>query len=80
MFSSLRKVPCGNAALIILGTTTQHSLSKKIKKIAFYLAVFGYSLAVQCSGQSKTSPSKAYVTTGGELIFSLANIEQNGKS
>jgi hypothetical protein len=28
----------------------------------------------------KENPSKAYVTTGGELIFSLANIEQNGNS
>jgi len=43
------------------------------------LFVFGFFLAAQCFGQ-KASSSKAYVTSGGELIFSLANIEQNGNS
>lgn len=47
-------------------------------KTLIYLAVFSLSLTVYCFGQSKTSPSKAYVTSGGELIFSLAHIEQNG--
>ena len=43
------------------------------------LFVLGFFLAAQCFGQ-KASSSKAYVTSGGELIFSLANIEQNGNS
>jgi outer membrane protein with beta-barrel domain len=44
-----------------------------------YLAVLSVLVTIYSSGQ-KTSPSKAYVTSGGELIFSLANIEQNGSS
>lgn len=75
MFSLLRKAFRDNVALIIL-----HSASKKIRRIVFYLVVFGLFLAVQCHGQSTTNPSKAYVTTGGELIFSFANIKQNGAS
>jgi hypothetical protein len=49
-------------------------------KILTCLTVFSLSLTVQCFSQSKASPSKAYVTSGGELIFSLANIEKNGSS
>ena len=49
-------------------------------KILICLAVFSLSFTVQCFSQSKASPSKAYVTSGGELIFSLANVEQNGSS
>ena len=49
-------------------------------KILICLAVFSLSCTVQCFSQSKASPSKAYVTSGGELIFSLANIEKNGSS
>jgi hypothetical protein len=51
----------------------------KIMSKRTQLAVVGFFLAVQCFGQ-KASSSKAYVTSGGELIFSLANIEQNGNS
>ena len=47
-------------------------------KRIIYLAVF--SLSFTGFSQSKTDPSKAYVTTGGELIFSFANVEQNGNS
>ena len=43
------------------------------------LAFLGLFLAIQCFSQ-KTNPSKAYVTSGGELIFSLASIEQNGNN
>ncbi len=49
-------------------------------KILICLAVFSLSFTTQCFSQSKASPSKAYVTSGGELIFSLANVEQNGSS
>jgi hypothetical protein len=49
-------------------------------KMLICLAVCSLALTVQCFSQSETSPSKAYVTSGGEFIFSLANIEQNGKS
>ena len=52
--------------------------SKEIMKILICLAVFSLSFTAQCFSQSKESPSQAYVTSGGELIFSLANIEQNG--
>ena len=48
-------------------------------KKRIHLVVFSFSLTILCFSQ-KTSPSKAYVTSGGELIFSLANIEQNGNS
>ena len=50
-------------------------------KILICLAVFSLFFAVQCFSQSKDSKSsKPYVTTGGELIFSFANFEQNGNS
>ena len=44
------------------------------------LAVFSLSFTGQCLSQSKARPSEAYVTSGGELIFSLANVEKNGNS
>ena len=44
------------------------------------LAVFSLSFAVQGFNQSKTNRSEPYVTTGGELIFSFANVEQKGNS
>jgi len=47
-------------------------------KILICVALFSLSFSVQCFSQSKASPSKAYVTSGGELIFSLASIEQDG--
>jgi len=43
------------------------------------LVLLSALLVIQCFGQKENS-SKAYVTTGGELIFSLANIEKNGNS
>jgi outer membrane protein with beta-barrel domain len=43
------------------------------------LVLLSALLVIQCFSQ-KENRSKAYVTTGGELIFSLANIEQNGSS
>lgn len=49
-------------------------------RILIYLALFSLSLPLHCLSQSNASPSKAYVTSGGEIIFSLANIEQNGAS
>ena len=49
-------------------------------KLLICLAAFSLSLTVQCYSQSGASPSKAYVTSGGELIFSFANIEQDGTS
>lgn len=45
-----------------------------------YLAVFSLFFTAQSFGQSKENKSKAYVTTGGELIFSFANAEQNENS
>jgi hypothetical protein len=47
-------------------------------KILICVAVFSFSFTIQCFSQSKERLSKAYVTSGGELIFSLASIEQNG--
>lgn len=44
------------------------------------MAVFSSLFAVHGFSQSKENKSKAYVTGGGELIFSFANVEQNGKS
>ena len=44
------------------------------------LCLFSLSFTVQIFSQSKENKSKAYVTTGGELIFSFANVEQNGNS
>lgn len=50
-------------------------------KRIIYLAVFSFCFTIQCFSQKTESKSnKAYVTTGGELIFSFANIEQNGSS
>jgi hypothetical protein len=49
-------------------------------KILICVALFSFSFTVLCFSQSKESPSKAYVTSGGELIFSLASIEQNGSN
>jgi len=48
-------------------------------KRIIYLFVFGI-FTVQTFSQSEKTKSKAYVTTGGELIFSFANAEQNGNS
>ena len=47
----------------------------KIMKAIICLAVFSLSFTFQGFSQSKS-----YVTTGGELIFSLASVEQNGVS
>jgi len=44
------------------------------------LAIFSIAFTAQGFSQSTTSKSKAYVTSGGELIFSLASVEQNGSS
>src|SRR4030095_2139234 len=44
------------------------------------LSLFSLSFTAQVFSQSKENKSKAYVTTGGELIFSFANVEQNGNS
>jgi hypothetical protein len=41
------------------------------------LIVLGFFLTIHCFSQ-KTNPSKAYVTSGGELIFSFASIDQGG--
>jgi hypothetical protein len=49
-------------------------------KILICLAVLSLFFTVQCFSQSKERLSKAYVTSGGELIFSLASIEQNGNN
>jgi outer membrane protein with beta-barrel domain len=51
----------------------------KIMKRNVCLALLSLVLTIQCFSQKEKS-SKAYVTSGGELIFSLANIEQNGNS
>ena len=47
----------------------------KIMKSIICLAVFSLSFTIHGFCQSKS-----YVTTGGELIFSLASIEQNGSN
>jgi hypothetical protein len=52
----------------------------QIMKTLICLAVFSLSFTVQSFSQSKANKSEAYVTTGGELIFSFANVEQNGNS
>src|SRR5262245_34739198 len=44
------------------------------------LAVFSLSFTTQGFSQSEGAKSKPYVTSGGELIFSFANVEQNGNS
>ena len=50
-----------------------------MKKI-ICLAIFSFTFTVQGFSQSKAGGSKAYVTSGGELIFSFASVEQNGNS
>jgi len=47
----------------------------KIMKAIICLAVFSLSFTIQGFSQSKP-----YVTTGGEIIFSLASVEQNGNN
>jgi hypothetical protein len=49
-------------------------------KTIICLAIFCISFAIPGFSQSKENKSKAYVTTGGELIFSFANVEQSGNS
>ncbi len=44
------------------------------------LAVCSLSFLVQSFSQSNTNLSKAYLTSGSEFIFSLANLEQNESS
>ena len=47
------------------------------------LSIFFLSFATQVFSQSeenKSNNSKPYVTSGGELIFSFANVEQKGNS
>lgn len=44
------------------------------------LAVFIMPITVETFSQEKESKSEPYLTSGGELIFSFANIEQNGNS
>ena len=48
-----------------------------MKKI-ICLALFIISFSILAIGQSETNKSKPYWTSGGELIFSFANVEQNG--
>jgi Outer membrane protein beta-barrel domain len=52
----------------------------EIMKTLICMAVICLTFTVQVFSQSKENKSKAYVTTGGELIFSFANAEQNGNS
>ena len=52
----------------------------KNMKTVICLALFSISFAVQGFCQSDKEKSKAYVTTGGELIFSFANVDQHGNS
>ena len=49
-------------------------------KIFICLAIFCLSFTISGFSQSKTDPSKVYLTSGGEFIFSFASIEQNGHS
>ena len=49
-------------------------------KAIVILSLFSLSFTAQGFSQSKENKSKAYVTTGGELIFSFANADQNGNS
>jgi hypothetical protein len=50
----------------------------EIMKTVICLALFSLFVTIHCFSQTSTTGSKAYVTSGGELIFSLANIDQNG--
>ncbi len=47
-------------------------------KTIICLAIVSFAFAVQSFSQSNAGKSKAYVTSGGELIFSFASVEQNG--
>lgn len=47
-------------------------------KTIIYLAVFSFCFAMQSFSQTSDKSTKPYVTSGGEIIFSFANIEQNG--
>jgi len=49
-------------------------------KTIICLALLSISFTIQGFSQSKENKSKAYVTTGGELIFSFANVEQKGNN
>ena len=49
-------------------------------KTIICLSLFIISFSLTAFGQSESSKSKAYVTSGGELIFSFANVDQNGNS
>jgi len=51
----------------------------KIKTV-ICLALVGVSFTVNGFSQSEKGKSKAYWTTGGELIFSFANVDQHGNS
>jgi hypothetical protein len=50
-----------------------------MKKI-ICVASFIISFSLLAFSQTEKDKSKAYVTSGGELIFSFANVEQNGHS
>lgn len=47
-------------------------------KTIICVTIFSFCLALQGFSQSKGKQSKAYWTSGGEIIFSFANVEQNG--
>jgi hypothetical protein len=52
----------------------------EVMKTFFYLAIFSVGFAIQSFGQSQPDKSKAYVTSGAEIIFSFAHVEQDGNS
>jgi hypothetical protein len=54
--------------------------NKETMKRIICLAVCSLSLLVSSFCQSTTDPSKPYLTSGGEIIFSFANVEQNGRN
>src|SRR3954453_12180075 len=47
-------------------------------KIFICVAALSLAFTILCSGQSKENPTKPYLTSGGELILSLASVEQDG--
>jgi hypothetical protein len=49
-------------------------------KTIICLAILSFAFTVQSFSQSNAGKSKAYVTSGGELIFSFASVEQNGNN
>lgn len=49
-------------------------------KTTICAAILGFCFAVPGFSQSKSNQSKAYWTSGGEIIFSFANVEQNGSN